>query len=162
MTAPPQVLSLMKIAAELRASGLSWETVAVKVKRTPRACRGWPERYPQDWDRLYRAAETKLRHEARGEALSYLRKFLRSEDAWLGQNTAKFLYAHGEADRARESQEGTAAERLGEWAPYISQLETMSDAAVKAFLVEFVARRLAQAGAAVPAADGGASPAEPE
>src|SRR5436305_331520 len=55
--APPLVRILMAVAADLRAAGNSWETIALRLKRTVATVRGWPARYVGDWGRLYRAAE---------------------------------------------------------------------------------------------------------
>src|SRR5262245_21546809 len=158
---PPQVLTLMATAAELRAGGASWEAVAPEVKRSARTCRDWTTRYPADWDRLLRAAEERLLKEAGAEALFCLRKLLRSEDPWLQQNTAKFLMSLRREACARQGKGGPAGDRPGEWAAFIAYLESLNDAQVKAFLEDFVARRLAQAGPAVPAGGGPPGPPQP-
>ena len=64
---PPELLTLMKLAAELRATGSSWEIVGARVQRSPRTCREWPLRYPDDWKHLYCEAEDSLT--AEGSAL---------------------------------------------------------------------------------------------
>jgi hypothetical protein len=154
---PEQVLSLMTVAAELRAGGASWEMVAAKVGREARTCRSWPQRYPDDWERLFGAAADRLLADAGAEALHFLRKLLRSETTPLGQNTAKFLYSRWRESRPGKGKDAPAVP--GDWGPFLAYLESLDDAAVQAFLQEFLARRLAQAGAAVPAGGGPAGPA---
>ena len=80
---PPELHTLMTLAAELRAAGSSWEIVGAKVQRSPRTCREWPLRYPDDWKRLYREAEEALVAEAGAEGMFFLLKLLRAEDPWL-------------------------------------------------------------------------------
>jgi hypothetical protein len=87
----PEVLALMAVAAELRASGLSWETVAERVGRNPRTCRRWLAEYPGVWDRLYRRAELRVLESATAEAVIVLRNLLRSEDEKVRRDAARFL-----------------------------------------------------------------------
>ena len=51
-----RTLELLAQAAELRAGGQSWPQVGDKVGRDAETVRGWPRRYPADWERLYREA----------------------------------------------------------------------------------------------------------
>ena len=44
-------------AAELRAVGYSWETVADRVRRKTRTCQKWPTRHKELWDATYRVAQ---------------------------------------------------------------------------------------------------------
>jgi hypothetical protein len=155
MKQPPEdILPLMTLAADLRAAGNSWEAIAVKVLREPRTCRGWPVRYPEVWRRLYDEAVDQFLDEAGDEATFYLRKLLRAtdpKDPWLQQNTAKFLAAQRRQARRERRAAAAPAGPPGDWAPYLAYLEKLSDADLKSFLDEFVARRLAQARPAVPA-----------
>jgi hypothetical protein len=156
---PTEILSLMAVAAELRAAGSPWEAVAQKVLRSPRTCRSWSERYPHDWQRLYCAAEDKLLAEAAAEAMHFLRRLLRSKDEWILQNTAKFLVSERREARSRQDAAATDADnRDSDWSPFLAHLETLSDAQLQAFLDDFVARRLAQASPALLAGSGGSSP----
>ena len=162
MPPSPQVLALMKLAAELRVGGGSWETVAAKVQRSARTCQRWPDRYPQEWDRLFRLAETKSRLEVRNEALLFLRKFCRDqEDKWLAQDSAKFLYGHGEAERAREAERAAADDLFKKWGPTLAQLEAMNEHERKEFLDDLVARRERHDDPARPGRAGGAGAAQP-
>jgi len=77
---PPEILSLMTTAAELRATGTSWEKIAARVRRSPRTCRRWRETYPEAWRRLYHDAEEELLNACGAESALVLRNLLRSED----------------------------------------------------------------------------------
>jgi hypothetical protein len=156
---PPELLTLMTLAAGLRAAGGSWDAVAEKVGRRPRTCRDWPLSYPEVWQRLYLAAEDRLLEEAGAEALHFLRRLARdAPDPWVRQNTAKFLYERRCEARAHLRATAAAAP-AGDWGPFVAYLEGLTDGELKAFLQDFVARRLAEAGPAVPADGGGASTA---
>jgi predicted Zn-dependent protease len=163
MKQPPEdILPIMTLAADLRAAGNSWDAIAVKVEREPRTCRGWPVRYPEVWQRLYDEAVDRFLEEAGDEATFYLRRLLRAsdpKDPWLQQNTAKFLATQRREARRERRAAAAQAGPPGDWTPYLSYLETLSDAQLKAFVDEFVARRQAQAGAAVPVGDGEPGPA---
>src|SRR5262245_7619370 len=90
---PPEVLSLMKRAAEMRAFGVGWSHIAGEVNRAERTCRRWPELYPEVWAGLFRDAEEKRHADVAGEALHILYRTMRTtHDERLAQNTAKFLY----------------------------------------------------------------------
>ena len=154
-----RLLSVMKIAAEMRAAGAPWELVASKVGRSARAVRRWPERYRDDWDRIFRKAEDKLLAQVAGEAYSVLRKLLHSEQNWIGQNTGKFFYRL-RWETHRESDPAAAPLPLHpKWGPYIAFLETMNDDEIRAFVTQWLAQRLAAGGAAVPSGSGPASAA---
>src|SRR5262249_12136107 len=90
---PPDLLSLITVAAEMRAGGASWEARGVKSQRTAGSCRRWTDRYPEVWRQLYWAEKTRLVELAGDEALACLRQMLRDKDNKLRQNTAKFLYS---------------------------------------------------------------------
>jgi hypothetical protein len=155
---PSEVLTLMTAAARWRAGGASWDAVAEKVGRSARTCRSWPVRYAAEWRRLYLEAEDQLLEEAGAEALTFLRHLARtSKDPWVQQNSAKFLYERLCAARVRRA--AAPGPPPGKWGPFAAYLEGLSDAEVKAFLHDFLARRLAQPGPAGPVDGGGSGPA---
>jgi hypothetical protein len=67
-------------AAELRAVGYSWETVALRVHRKTRTCQKWPSRHRALWDSTYRVAQQKRFQEINTEASAHLQGLMRSED----------------------------------------------------------------------------------
>src|SRR5207244_8736350 len=46
------IFSMMKLAAELKALGHRWNTIAQQLQRHERTVRRWPENYRDDWDKL--------------------------------------------------------------------------------------------------------------
>lgn len=87
-----ETLELMATVAELRANGASWQTAAARVERSAETCRNWPRRYPEQWQRLYLAAEDTLLAEAGAESLTMLRKLLRSETERVRLAAAQLLF----------------------------------------------------------------------
>ena len=154
----PELLTLMAVAAQRRAAGHSWDTIGAEVQRAERTCRSWPQRYPEAWQRLYLEAEEHVLTEASVEAMHYLRKLLRTDNPWLQQNTAKFLYTQRCGTRMLLRDAAADAAPGGDWGPFLAYLETLTDAQVKAYLQEFLARRLPQASPALPAPAGDAGP----
>jgi hypothetical protein len=69
-----ELMKLIAQAAHLRATGLSWETVAKQVGRSAETCRHWPIRYLEEWDQLFRFADAELTVEGASEARFYMRK----------------------------------------------------------------------------------------
>jgi len=80
VTNPPPA-HLIRTAADLRAAGNAWERVADEVEYPLVEVREWPQRYPTRWRKATEAAVRRTLSEATGEALLYLRKQLRSENA---------------------------------------------------------------------------------
>jgi transposase len=86
-----EVLDLIALAAEQRALGKSWETVAAAVGRSARTVRRWTRAYPEAWRRAYRDAEAQLVVEAAAESVVVLRNLLRSEDDKIRRDAANRL-----------------------------------------------------------------------
>lgn len=80
-------------AAELRAAGSSWETVAKQVRRAVRTVSGWPRRYADRWTAALTAAERRLAAQADVESVLTLRKLLLSDDERIRWHAAKSLVA---------------------------------------------------------------------
>ena len=73
--------TLLTIAAEMRAVGHPWTSVAATVHRKPETCQKWPARFRDDWDDLYRTAQRKRFDETSNEAHSLLKGLMRSDDS---------------------------------------------------------------------------------
>jgi hypothetical protein len=82
---------LIKVAAELRTLGKSWETVAAGVGRSVRTVSGWSRSYPEEWRQAHRNAEEQLVVEAAAESVLVLRNLLRSEDDKVRRDAAHQL-----------------------------------------------------------------------
>ena len=72
--------TLLTVAAEMRAVGHPWTSVAAEVRRKPETCQKWPSRFRDDWDDLYRSAQRKRFDETSNEAHSLLKGLMRSDD----------------------------------------------------------------------------------
>ncbi len=69
-----RMMTLLTIAAELRAAGASWARIGEACKRDAESCRHWPRTYREVWIRLYREAEDQTVADAGMEARNALRK----------------------------------------------------------------------------------------
>jgi hypothetical protein len=78
-------------AAELRATGNSWEAVAAQMHRSVSTIRKWPNLYAERWHAALRAAERRLLADAGAESVLVLRQLLRSDDEKVRRDAAKFL-----------------------------------------------------------------------
>jgi hypothetical protein len=87
LTMAKNLRTLIATAAELRSGGLSWAAVAKQVRRSPKTCANWPQRFPAEWARHYTEAQRKRFTEASDEALCCLRTLLRQADT-RGQERA--------------------------------------------------------------------------
>jgi hypothetical protein len=99
-------LRLLSAAAELRAGGSTWETVAAHLRRSVSKCRRWPIRYREYWATAYQAAERRRNAVARVEAVNALRTLLRSQDGKEKRDAARALLSL----TAREGDGAAAAE----------------------------------------------------
>jgi UDP-N-acetyl-D-mannosaminuronic acid transferase (WecB/TagA/CpsF family) len=86
-----ELREMISTAAEMRAAGKSWETVAAQVKRTPRTVRSWPQLYPRLWKSALREAQDQLLIGAAAESVIALRNQLRSKDEKLRHAAARDL-----------------------------------------------------------------------
>ena len=83
----------LAVAAELRAAGAPWSTIAERLRRRPETCRRWPKRHPAAWRQLYADAVQELRHECEAEAVRTLRQMLRSKSERAQRDAAHELIA---------------------------------------------------------------------
>jgi hypothetical protein len=84
---------LLHRAAELRAAGATWETVAREVKRSVRAVYYWPRRYAERWTDALTRAERLMTAQADCESVRTLRGLLVSKDETVRWHAAKILIA---------------------------------------------------------------------
>jgi len=87
----PPAESVLARAAEMRAAGSNWETVAAKLNRSADTVRKWPSLYPTQWQTALHTAERRLVSEASAESVLILRQLLRSDDEKVRRDAAKFL-----------------------------------------------------------------------
>src|SRR5262245_43592889 len=92
MPRPPSDELLAK-AAEIRATRLSWESVAKEVNRAVRTVYYWPRKYPERWANALLHAERLMAAQSDGESVLTLRKLLLSDDERIRWHAAKCLIA---------------------------------------------------------------------
>ncbi|MCZ2340285.1 MAG: hypothetical protein LC104_00640 [Bacteroidales bacterium] len=106
---PPD--ELLALAAELRAGGASWETVAENVGRTERTVRQWPTSYARRWKKFLRAAERQQLTDATAESVLTLRRQLRSPDEKASRDAAmKLMQFRIAAEKRTQTRRGKPAD----------------------------------------------------
>lgn len=137
---------LLNLAAELRAGGASWESIAAKLKRVPSTIRRWANKYRDRWFHALLHAERHLVAGAGGESVNVLRLLLRSKDPMVCWHAARCLIGLrvelGKLD-ARTRSAGPPPESSPEPDPILSFLSRCSDDELSAFL-ESLRRALAR------------------
>lgn len=140
---PPE--ELIAKAAELRASGSSWDVVAAGVGRAADTVRRWPALYPGPWQKAFRAAERQFVAEATAEAVLILRKHLRSDDEKISQDAAQRLIQLRVALERRTKSKRSSANAVptGELQRVAAYLETLPDVERDQILNDLVAEAVA-------------------
>lgn len=90
---PPPSEKLFARAAELRAAGATWETIAKEVKRCVRTVYYWPQKYPERWADALLQAERRMTAQSDCEGVLTLRRLLLSADERIRWHAAKALIA---------------------------------------------------------------------
>src|SRR5262245_59681589 len=84
---------LFATAAELRATGATWEAVAEHVDRAARIVRRWPRKYAERWTAALLQDERLMAAQSDCESVLTLRKLLQSQDERVRWHAAKCLIA---------------------------------------------------------------------
>ena len=87
----PPSEELFARAAELRAAGVTWETIAKEVNRAVRTVYYWPRKYPKLWADALLQAERDMNSQSDSEAVRGLRGMLMSQDEKIRWHAAKSL-----------------------------------------------------------------------
>jgi hypothetical protein len=124
----------MEMAAELRASGGTWDTVARQLGRQPNVVMRWVKEYPQEWERMFRDAEARASRDAGNESRTALRILLRHQDSKLRLHAAECLAKLRLAEKAADPPPDPRADLNA----MVAQVEQMSDDELQQFLAEFV------------------------
>jgi len=90
MTTPPSD-QMIADAAELRAAGAAWDTIAAQIGRAPHTVRQWQYYYRARWVAALRAAESRIASEAAAESVIAMRAQLRSTDPDVSHAAARQL-----------------------------------------------------------------------
>ena len=152
---PPskEMLSLMWLAAEMRAGGASWARVGERVGRDPETCRQWPRRYRAAWRRFYLEAEAQVGTDTAALAQVRLRQQVLSEDKGVSERATRFSIQcrHRQLDREAAARAAAHAARAAQPAPdepvvaFVRHVKALSDEELAAQLQAMLERRAAGA-----------------
>ena len=145
---PEKIEALLSQAAELRAAGQTWETVAAAVGRSAETVRRWPKQHPKLWLRCLRDAETQLLRDATAESVHTLRKQLRSEDEKASRDAAEKLIRSRVALDKKVATAKKPKAKTSEFQRVAAYLETLSDADIGQLIDDFLADVAARGAAA--------------
>jgi hypothetical protein len=76
----PRTRQDLQIAAELRAAGASWDTIAAQLHRQPTLLARWARFYVDEWQRMLAEAEQRQARQENAESRSAIRSLLRSKE----------------------------------------------------------------------------------
>ena len=138
MPRPPSDELIAK-AAEIRDTGLSWESVAREVKRAVRTVYYWQRKYADRWTAALLQAERLMTAQSDCESVLTLRKLLLSDDERIRWHAAKCLIARRiERDKIeRKSPAVPPIPLSSEAARVIAFMDGHSDEELAAITAEF-------------------------
>jgi transposase-like protein len=132
----PKMMERLRAAAEWRAGGASWETVATRLGCNPGTCRSWPSQYRPIWRQLYQAAVKAVADEARDEARVTLRQQLRAGDAKTQLAAAQALLK-ARPKPGRATTKSTPADDA--LSAFLTLMRGLDDGQLEALLADYVA-----------------------
>ena len=135
----------MEIAAELRAAGATWETIAKKLGRQRVVVTRWATWYSDDWNRLIEDAEERVARTGSAESRAIIRLLLRHMSPRIRLCTAETLVRRRLAEKSAKP---TINPRIDVRA-FMALLEEVPDADLERNIDDFIRRRQAEADAAV-------------
>src|SRR5262245_33947435 len=134
MAQPPATIPVradLEAAADLRAAGFPWETIARKLddRFLPGAVEAWPAEFPDVWGPRFLATHRRLAAEAEAEARAVLRRDLRQTEGKDRRDVAKKLLDHG-----RRNTPGHPAASPSDVEHLVDYLEGLSHADLRSHL----------------------------
>lgn len=130
----PELLELMKQAAELRVLGASWTAIAESLDQERSTCSNWPWLYPEAWRRMLHLARRERVSELQAESHLVLQKLLRHGEEKSQLAAAAQLLKSKPRGAAKKVAETTSDAEL---AAFISQIKEFSDEELDEALREF-------------------------
>src|SRR5262249_37743663 len=122
----------MEMAAELRAQGATWETIAVKQGRQVGVLFRWTKYFREEWERLLKEAEDRLSRQGGNESRTVLRELLRSKKSNVRLLAADKLARLRLDEKAKEPPSDPHADV----AVLLATAEEMSDEELEEFLAK--------------------------
>ena len=86
------VLPVLRVAAEMKAAGHSWTTIATRVKRCERTLRRWKDQYPECWGKLFFEACEEAFQRVSGMALSHLSNLVNNKEHPQQWRSCHFMF----------------------------------------------------------------------
>jgi HEAT repeat protein len=124
----------METAAELRAAGATWETIAAQLQRKLSLVARWAKLYAEEWECLLREAEERLSRHADNESRSVTRQLLRDNDPKVRLDAADALAQRRQQEKAAEP----ASDPQSRYNTLTSQLDELSDEELRRFTLELI------------------------
>ena len=124
----------MEMAAELRAAGATWETIASELKRQPNLVARWSKMYAQEWERMLSAAEERLSRHVNNESRGFLRRMLREDDLKARLAAAKQLAEMRKEEKAAQP----ATDLQSRYTSFVTQIQEFSDEELQRIMCKFV------------------------
>ncbi len=124
----------METAAELRAAGATWETIAAQLHRQRYVVARWVKHYAEEWERLLREAEERTSRHADNESRNVARLLLRDNSPKVRLDAANSLARRRQVEKAVEPPPDPRSDLTA----LVAQVEQMSDDELQQFLVEFM------------------------
>src|SRR5262245_54058754 len=87
--------TMLRQAAELRAVGHPWETVAKRLHRSVKTCQNWPGKYPREWAEALRPVQLRLFEQISGECETRLHALTRHKDPKIQAQAVGLWVRHG-------------------------------------------------------------------
>ena len=113
----------METAAELRASGATWKTVAENLGRRLNVVWRWTRWYCDEWEQFLRDAEERASREGASESHAVMRQLLRHKSAKIRLSAAEKLVKLRPAEKATEPPRHPTSNL----SPLLAHLENLSD-----------------------------------
>ena len=111
------------MAAELRASGATWKTVAENLGRRLNVVWRWTRWYREEWEQFLRDAEDRASREGASESHAVMRQLLRHKSAKIRLSAAEKLVKLRLAEKAAEPPRHPTSNL----SPLLAHLEELSD-----------------------------------
>jgi len=128
----------MEIAADLRAQGATWQTIALKLGRQMALLHRWVKVYAAEWERLFREVEERLSREANNESRTVLRELLRNPEPKVRLAAAERL-----ARIRLQEKKAEPPNPRTDVAALVAAADEMSDEELEEYLAKYARERLA-------------------
>ena len=127
----------METAAELRAAGATWDTIAERLQRQPAVLIRWTKTYRDDWERFLADAEDRISRQASNESRSVMRTLLRHKSSKIRLTAAEKLAKQRLAEKAALP----PPEPRADMTAFLTYAQEISDEQLDEYIAEFIQQR---------------------